>query len=267
VQPRGASNCAMTLTPIFALMLAPNPPLPLSDAQMRDIGCVAAIGIIAHEQRSGQGASQSYPDMRESGKRWAGIVGDRVMEESGQPREVVAFAIKQAVEAEQEQAMKSANPAAYVQARIGQCRPIMDAQLVAADAATKIAPTYDTPMMLTPQPQLEIHDPDKIGLFRKTLGEDLSNPHRIRYCKVLIDMATKEIVEREGPDSRDAKGFARLATAFDGEVNKLPKADEPKPISNEELQAELEKEPSKEEKMSRCIRLGETLALAMPPEE
>ena len=104
----------MTLFPIFALMLAPNPPLPLSDTQMRDIGCVAAIGIIAHEQRSGQGASQSYPDMRESGKRWAGIVGDRVMEESGQPREVVAFAIKQAVEAEQEQAMK-----------IGQTLPLM----------------------------------------------------------------------------------------------------------------------------------------------
>ena len=257
----------MTLFPIFALMLAPNPPLPLSDAQMRDIGCVAAIGIIAHEQRSGQGASQSYPEMRESGKRWAGIVGDRVMEESGQPREVVAFAIKQAVEAEQGQAMKAADPAAYVQTRIGQCKPIMDAQLGAADAATKTDPTYDTPMMLTPQPQLEIHDSDKIGLFRKTLGEDLSNPHRIRYCKVLIDMAAKEIVEREGSDSRDAKAFARLATAFDGEVNKLPKADEPKPISNEELQTELEKEPSKEEKMARCIRLGETLALAMPPEE
>ena len=61
------------------------------------------------------------------------------MDESGQTREVVAYAIKQAVEAEQEQAMKSGKEAqaAFVQARIDQCKPIMDAQLVAADAATK----------------------------------------------------------------------------------------------------------------------------------
>ena len=64
--------------------------------------------------------------------------------------------------------------------------------------------------MLTPQPQLEIHDPDKIGLFRKTLGEDLSNPHRIRYCKVLIDMAAKEIVEREGRRQSRCQGLCAL---------------------------------------------------------
>jgi hypothetical protein len=120
--------------------------------------------------------------------------------------------------------------------------------------------------MLAPEPHWQTDEPDKIALYRTQLGEDLGNPHRIRYCKTLVDISYKEISGREGADSRDAKAFARLANAFAMKAQGFPAAGKPKPISAEELQTELDKEPSKEEKMERCLRLGESLALAMPPE-
>jgi hypothetical protein len=132
---------------------------------------------------------------------------------------------------------------------------------------TPSLPTDNSPSMLATDPDWGTDEPDKIALYRTQLGEDLSNPHRIRYCKALIDISAKEIAGREGADSRDAKAFARLASAFAFKANDLPAAEKPKPISADELQAELEKEPSKEEKMARCLRLGDSLALAMPPEE
>ncbi|RDV06065.1 hypothetical protein DXH95_01045 [Sphingorhabdus pulchriflava] len=259
----------MNMIPIFALMLAPNPPVPINEAQMRDIGCVATIGIIANEQRTGQELPETFPDLRESGKRWAGMVGARVMEESGQPREVVAFAIQQSVEAEQARVIEmndAKDPMDYVRGRVKLCKAFMDAQLAAADAATPVAPTDNSPTMLALEPAPKTDEPDKIAQYRTQLGEDLGNPHRIRYCKTLVDISYKEITDREGADSRDAKAFGRLAQAFAFRAQGLSPAEKPKPISAEELQTELEKEPSNEEKMARCLRLGESLALAMPPE-
>lgn len=259
----------MNMIPIFALMLAPNPPIPISDLQMRDIGCVAVIGIVAHEQRSGAEAMASYADVREGGKRWAGIVGERVMEESGQPREVVAFAIKQAVEAEQAKVIEMNDDAKskdYVRKRFAECHSVMEGQLATANASTSAATVDNSASMLAAEPDWQTDEPDKIALYRTQLGEDLGNPHRIRYCKTLVDISYKEISGREGADSRDAKAFGRLAQAFAFKAQGLPAAETPKPISADELQAELEKEPSSEEKMARCLRLGESLALAMPPE-
>lgn len=259
----------MSMIPIFALMLAPNPPVPINETQIRDIGCVAVIGIIAHEQRSGAEALARYADVRESGKRWAGIVGERVMQESGQPREVIAFAIKQAVEAEQAKVIgmdDDAKSKDYVRNRFNECQAVMDSQLAAADASTPASAVDNSASMLASEPDWQTDEPEKVALYRTQLGEDLGSPYRIRYCKTLVDISYKEISGREGADSRDAKAFARLANAFAMKAQGLPAAGKPKPISAEELQAELEKEPSNEEKMARCLRLGESLALAMPPE-
>lgn len=225
---------------------------------MRDIGCVAVIGIIAHEQRSGLDALKDYADVRDDGKRWAGLVGQRIMDESGQPREVVAFAIKQSVDAEQARAIKleSATKAkAYARTRFDECKAVMDADLAAADAPA-----------MTDAATVSGDEPSIAALHRQQLDEDLSTPHRIRYCKAMIDLTAAEIAGREGSDSRDANAFARLADAFAVKAKSLPNADKPKAISADGLMAELEKEPRKEEKMARCIRLGETLALALPPE-
>jgi hypothetical protein len=125
----------MNILPIFALMLAPNPPVPISDVQMKDIGCVAVIGIAASEQRSNQGAFAKYPNVREDGKRWAGIVGDRIMEATGQPREVVALAIQTAVKAEQDKAGASEEPSTGFLERLTTCVGAMNANLGAIDMA------------------------------------------------------------------------------------------------------------------------------------
>ena len=125
----------MNIIPIFALMLAPNPPVPINALQTQDIGCVAVIGIAAHEQRSKQGALSNYPNLAEDGKRWAGIVGDRVMEATGQPREVVALAIQMAVKAEQDKASAAEEPSTGLQERLTKCVGAMNANLGAMDMA------------------------------------------------------------------------------------------------------------------------------------
>lgn len=252
---------------IFTIALAAATPTSFTDTHQRDIGCVAVIGIIAHEQREGGEVLKTYPDVRETGKRWAGIVGARVTEETGQPRELVAFAIKQAVEDEQTGAAASKDPAAYVSERFDQCYFVMTDQLAAADAATPAVPADDSPSMLAPEAaDWGTDEPVKIAQYGRELGEDLSSAHRIRFCRTMIGNAHKEIVGREGPDSRDAKTFARLVSGFDFKMKSLPKGDKPKPVTADELNAELAKQPTPEEQMARCIRLGESLALALPPE-
>jgi hypothetical protein len=120
---------------IYALALAQAAPTPLTEIHQRDIGCVAVLGIIAYEQNGGKKDALTYPDVRETGKRWAGIVGQRVMDETGQPRELVAFVINQAVAEEQQRSIKAADPGAYASARVGECTKRMDADLAVIDAA------------------------------------------------------------------------------------------------------------------------------------
>ena len=83
----------------------------------------------------------------------------------------------------------------------------------------------------------------------------------------MIDMSAKEIAGREGADSRDAKAFARLAAAFAFKANSLPPPKSPSQLALTNCRPSWRKNPSKEEKMARCLRLGDSLALAMPPEE
>jgi hypothetical protein len=123
---------------IFALALAT--PIPFNDIHQQDIGCVAVLGIVAGEQRRGVAGSSTLPDVRLTGKRWAGLVGGRIMAETGQPRELVAFAITEAVKAEQSRASAGENPAFVVRTRLEECLPRMQAQLAEADAANAPLP-------------------------------------------------------------------------------------------------------------------------------
>jgi len=52
--------------------------------------------------------SLGFPNVMQRGRAYAGIVGQRVVDETGQPKEVVAVAIKQAVEDQQGQAIDAA---------------------------------------------------------------------------------------------------------------------------------------------------------------
>jgi hypothetical protein len=110
---------------IFALALVA--PTALTETHQRDISCVVEIAVLANAQR---GVSDG--DVRASGRRWAGIVGDRITAESGQPRELVAIAMTEAAKARAARADDTANLAA--------CIRQMNGELAIADAATAPLP-------------------------------------------------------------------------------------------------------------------------------
>jgi hypothetical protein len=112
----------------IALVAAPS---ALTDAHQGDIACVAVIATLAEKQRTGT-APADAPDVRQSGKRWAGIVGNRVTTQSGQPRELVAVALSEAAKAEFQRPSDLA--------RINCCAVQMTAELASADSIDKPLP-------------------------------------------------------------------------------------------------------------------------------
>ena len=80
------------------LALALAAPTAFSETHQRDIACVVEVAVLADSQKRGVSARA---DVQASGKRWAGLVGSRIVEQSGQPRELVAFAMTEAAKARQ----------------------------------------------------------------------------------------------------------------------------------------------------------------------
>ena len=128
---------------IFALLLAATPPAPaappatFTEAQSRDIGCVAVLGLVAYDQQRKAPGHDQYPDVRERGRKWAGQVGDRITNSTGLPQEVVAFAINEAVKGEQAKIGAMADPAPYVRSRVAECKSRMDADMLASQPLPK----------------------------------------------------------------------------------------------------------------------------------
>jgi hypothetical protein len=113
---------------IFALAMIAAEPTQLTDAHKRDLACVATIAAVAYEQQ--KGGWQEQPDMALVGKRWAGVVGDRIVAETGQAREAIAVAMLDAANAEKDkrddiEARKD---------RIADCSVLMYRELNALDA-------------------------------------------------------------------------------------------------------------------------------------
>lgn len=108
----------------FALALATTTPSALTDAQQGDIACVAALATLAEKQRLGT-ASPDIADIQQSGKRWIGIVGSRIADQSGQPRELIAVAMTEAAKAEFQRASDLA--------QLNKCTLQMTAELANAD--------------------------------------------------------------------------------------------------------------------------------------
>lgn len=109
---------------LLAMALATTTPSPLTDAHQDDIACVAVLATLAEKQRLGS-APLDAPDVRQQGKRWAGIVGSRITEQSGQPRELVAVAMAEAAKAEFQRPSNLA--------RINMCVVQMTTELATAD--------------------------------------------------------------------------------------------------------------------------------------
>jgi hypothetical protein len=122
----------------FALMqaTASSAPAPqttsMTEQHLRDIRCVAFFGVSASILRRGT-TGYNLVDVRTDGPRWAGIVGERVMRDTGLPKEVVGFAINEAVPDAQRMFMLN-NPHPMIERAQAECLPLMRADLAAADA-------------------------------------------------------------------------------------------------------------------------------------
>ena len=122
----------------FALMqvapsAAPSPQTAnMTQQHLRDIRCVAFFGVSASVLRKGT-TGYNLVDVRTDGPRWAGIVGERVMRDTGLPKEVVGFAIHEAVP-DAQRIFRLNNPLPMIEDIQAKCLPLMRADLAAADA-------------------------------------------------------------------------------------------------------------------------------------
>lgn len=70
-------------------------PKPFTQAHSEAIGCVAMIALVADQQKKGVAGFSQYGDLNEKGPIFAANVGEKVLKETAQTREVVAFAIQE----------------------------------------------------------------------------------------------------------------------------------------------------------------------------
>jgi hypothetical protein len=114
---------------IFMLALATQAPTVLTDIHQRDIACVVEIAVLVNAQKRG---GSDGPIVEADGKRWAGVVGDRIMFETGQPRELVAVALNEAATA------RAGRPSDKTM--VASCIQQMTNELAIADAANRPLP-------------------------------------------------------------------------------------------------------------------------------
>jgi hypothetical protein len=134
----------MSIITLLALASATLQPPTMTAIHQRDLACVAFFGVAAAKQRSGISGYGMIPDVRTDGPRWAGIVGDRVMRETGLPKEVVGYALQESVPDAQRIFMLH-NPYPQIESRVSQCAPIMRKDLAEADALSKPLPKPQRP--------------------------------------------------------------------------------------------------------------------------
>ena len=103
----------MNIIPLLMLVLsqpAADPPEPLNESQRRDLSCVAVLAIIASEQERGMASAFDYPLLTERGATYAGLVGKRIMDETGRTKEQVREDILAALAASMPRFRQSPNP-------------------------------------------------------------------------------------------------------------------------------------------------------------
>lgn len=113
----------LSLLLLQAAAVGPTPPTPLSNIHMRDIGCVAIIALVADQQRKGIARFDRFDNLSESGATFAANVGQNILIESGQSRDIIAFAIQES--AREQLPLLSADRSADLHGRMENCLPLL----------------------------------------------------------------------------------------------------------------------------------------------
>ncbi|WP_164115657.1 hypothetical protein [Sphingorhabdus sp. Alg239-R122] len=130
----------MIFTALFTALLAqasPTAPVqqirPLTDIHRRDMRCAAVFAIVASEQGRGVQSALEYPALGKRGKAYFADIGQRIVEQTGQPREAVQQEWVDVAEQLQKEARESNDPTAAVAANMGTCLPLLDAAVPPPD--------------------------------------------------------------------------------------------------------------------------------------
>jgi hypothetical protein len=102
----------------------------LTEVHQREIGCIALLGLLAEDQRR-SAIDADFPDVTIKGRIYAGIVGPRIVAQSGLPQEVIGQAIIAVAEAARAQSNASLEGKAELRSRVDNCLPLMEAELLA----------------------------------------------------------------------------------------------------------------------------------------
>ena len=119
---------AIPLATMAAAPPASPPPSPLSLnlEQVEQVRCVAALAIAANDQVRGAPGWVGFPWLPDRGKRFAGIIGDRLVVETKMTREAIRDNILREVAALQSRATASTNPQPEAQSLVRSCIAMMD---------------------------------------------------------------------------------------------------------------------------------------------
>ncbi len=99
-------------------------PKPFTQAHSEAIGCVAMIALVADQQKKGVAGFSQYGDLNETGPLFAANVGEKVLKETAQTREVIAFAIQES--ARDQLPLLTAQRSADLSMRMETCLPLLE---------------------------------------------------------------------------------------------------------------------------------------------
>ncbi|QHL90554.1 hypothetical protein GVO57_06565 [Sphingomonas changnyeongensis] len=77
---------------------APAAPAAIPPARAAQARCLAVLAIVANAQRSGVAAAKDLPSLEEDGARFAEVVGEAIVSETGMTREQVGALLGREVE-------------------------------------------------------------------------------------------------------------------------------------------------------------------------
>jgi len=166
--------------------------------QKRDIDCVSTLAIVAYEQ--GRGDTR-WPPLDEDGARFAQVVGERVMKQSGQTREQVRDAILAAVAAHQK------------------TKTLSDTEVTACLALMRESlPALPAPTLPQCAAMLRLAYDDEHG--RNGLSDDAK---KLSTIASILDHKAREALRGQGKSGPEAD--AAMAEARDGVVAEVKARD------------------------------------------
>lgn len=179
-QPASASPVAST---------AKDTATPLSELHKRDISCVATFAIVASEQELGTTNAMRYPMLSERGRTYAGLIGERVMAETGQSREQVRDAILASVADQQAKAKAAGEPSEVVETEMTKCLPLLEAAL-----PPKPKPTLNQCAALMQLAYEKVYEEQKLS----KMAQDL------KTLAYVLDSRAREKMRAEGKSGNES---------------------------------------------------------------